>query len=123
MKANYVKYLKPIRTKAGYRRALSIIEELLEARPGSEKEGILEVLSILVERYEETKFPIQAPTPLEAIKFRMEQLGWTTKDLAMMLGSRSRASEILNRKRDLSLSMIRTLHKKMGVPAESLIGG
>ena len=123
MKAKYLKYLKPIRTKAEYQRALSIIEELFEAKPGSEEEGILEVLAMLVERYEEKKFPIHAPTPIEAIKFRMDQLGWTTKELAAVLGSKSRASEILNRKRSLSLPMIRTLHKKMGVPAESLIGG
>jgi HTH-type transcriptional regulator/antitoxin HigA len=99
-----------------------VVERLFDAKPGTVEGRLVEILSLLIEKYEEDHFPIEAPTPIEAIKFRMEQMGWTNKDLAGILGGRNRVSEILNRKRDLSLRMIRMLNKKMGVPAESLIG-
>ena len=118
----YLKYLKPIRTKSEYKTALSLLDRLFDAKPGTVEGRFVEILAMLIEKYEEDHFPIEAPTPVEAIKFRMEQLGWTNKELAGILGGRNRVSEILNQKRDLSLHMIRMLHKEMGVPAESLIG-
>ena len=118
----YLKYLKPIRTKNEYRVALSILDRLFDAKPDTVEGRLVEILSVLIEKYEEDRFPFEAPTPIEAIKFRMEQMGWTNKDLAGILGGRNRVSEILNQKRGLSLQMIRMLNKEMGVPAESLIG-
>lgn len=118
----YLKYLKPIRTRGEYKAALSILERLFDAKPDTIEGRFVEILAVLIEKYEEEYFPIAAPSPIEAIKFRMEQLGWTNKELAAILGGRNRVSEILNQKRDLSLHMIRMLHKEMGVPAESLIG-
>ena len=78
-------------------------------------------MSFLIEKYEDEHFPIEAPDPVEAIKFRMEQMGMTKKDLAEVLGYQSRVTEILNRKRKLTLKMIRNLHKKLKIPYESLI--
>ena len=121
MRRNLLALVKPIRSRREYERALAVVEEHFDAKLGTHEANIVEVLALLVERYEEEHFPIEAPHPVEAILFRMEQLGWTQQDLARVLGSKSRASEILNRKRDLSLSMIRDLHSKLGVPAESLI--
>jgi HTH-type transcriptional regulator / antitoxin HigA len=118
----YLKYLKPIRTRGEYRAALSVLERLFDAKPDTVEGRFVEILAVLIEKYEESHFPIEAPTPIEAIKFRMEQLGWSNKELAVLLGGRNRVSEILSKKRDLSLNMIRVLYKKMGVPAESLIG-
>jgi HTH-type transcriptional regulator / antitoxin HigA len=118
----YLRYLKPIRTRAEYRLALSVLERLFDANPNTVEGRIAEILAVLIEKYEEVHFPIEAPTPVAAIKFRMEQLGWTNKDLAGVLGGRNRVSEILGHKRDLSLRMIRVLNKELGVPAESLIG-
>ncbi len=79
------------------------------------------MLSVLIEKYEEEHFPIEAPDPIEAIRFRMEQMNMNKKDLAEVIGYRSRVSEILSRKRKLSLNMIRQLHKKLRIPYESLI--
>jgi HTH-type transcriptional regulator/antitoxin HigA len=113
--------LKPIRTKAAYRKALKEISLLLDAPPGSPEADILEVLSILVEAYEEEHHPVDPPDPIEAIKFRLEQQGLTRRNLEPYIGSRARVSEVLNRKRPLSVEMIRQLHKGLGIPAEVLI--
>jgi HTH-type transcriptional regulator/antitoxin HigA len=113
--------LKPIRTKAAYRKALKEISLLLDAPPGSHEADILEVLSILVEAYEEEHHPVDPPDPIEAIKFRLEQQGLTRRNLEPYIGSRARVSEVLNRKRPLSVEMIRQLHKGLGIPAEVLI--
>lgn len=115
--------LKPIRTKKEYNEALSRIYELIQKdlRKNSDEYNELDVLSILTENYERITFPIDFPNPIEAIKFRMEQLNLEYSDLVSILGSKSRTSEILNRKRKLSLSMIRILHKKLNIPASSLI--
>ena len=112
--------LKPIRTKADYKAALETITSLLDAPVGSREAGTLEVLSLLVEAYEEEHHPIGPPDPIEAIKFRMEQMGLTRRDLEPYLGSRARVSEVLNRKRPLSVEMIRRLNAGMGIPAEIL---
>ena len=113
--------IKPIHTEDDHQKALDRIEEIFDAKPGSEKGDELEILGILVDEYEKNHFPIEAPKPVEAIKFRMDQLGLEQKDLAKILGSKSRASEILSGKRSLSLSQIKLLYKKLGIPAEVLI--
>jgi len=115
--------VKPIKTKIDYEKALSFIEKYLDAKPGTREGEIFEILSILVEKYEEEHFPIEPPDPVEAIKFRMEQAGLTTHDLAQVIGGRNRVSEIFNRKRKLTINMMRSLHKEFGIPAESLLGG
>ncbi|MFA5805650.1 MAG: transcriptional regulator [Melioribacteraceae bacterium] len=115
--------VKPVRTKKAYKEALSRIYELLqkELATNSDEYDELELLSILVEDYEEKVFPIKLPDPIEAIKFRLEQLNMDAAALVSIIGSKSRTSEILNRKRKLSLSMIRTLNNKLNIPASSLI--
>ena len=89
--------------------------------PGTEESDELEILGMLIEKYEKEHYPIELPDPIEAIKFRMEQMGYTQNDLAEIIDSKSRASEILNRKRKLSLEMIRTLTQKLHIPSEVLI--
>jgi len=118
MKPKYAKYVKAIRTRKDYEATLLVIDKFFDAKKGTPEGTLLEVLSLLVGRYEQEHFPIEAPNPVEAIKFRMEQLGWTKKDLRSILGSKSRVSEIFSRKRNLSLEMIRAVHRRMGVPAD-----
>ncbi|MFA7287474.1 MAG: transcriptional regulator [Melioribacteraceae bacterium] len=115
--------LKPIRTKKDYKAGIDRIFNLMQKDliENSDEYNELEVLSILVEDYENKNFPIEKPDPIEAIKFRLEQLNLETSALVSILGSKSRASEILNKKRKLSISMIRTLHHKLKIPASSLI--
>ena len=112
---------KLIKTDAEYQKALSELETLMDAAPGSREEEQLELISLLVEKYEEAHFPIPLPDPVEAIKFRMEQAGLTPKDLIPFIGSQSKVSEVLNRKRPLSINMIRNLNEGLGIPAEVLI--
>ena len=113
--------IKPIKTKTDYRAVLKEIELLMRAAPGSADGERLDVLVTLVESYEKKHFPLELPDPVEAIKFRMEQMGLTAKDLTPMIGQINRVYEILNRKRPLTLKMIWRLHKGLGIPAESLI--
>ena len=113
--------IKPIRTEADYEAALAEIEELFEAEPNTPDGDRLEVLSTLVEAYEEEHYPIPTPDPIEAIYYYMESRGLSRKDLEPYVGSRARVSEILNKKRPLSLPMIRRLHQGLGIPAEILI--
>ena len=113
--------IKPIRTKKDYLKALKRIEALWDAEPKSTKYDELEVLVTLVEAYEEKQHPIDPPDPIEAIQFRMEQLGMTRKDLEPYIGPRGRVSEVLGRKRGMSLAMIRKLHRGLGIPAEVLL--
>lgn len=113
--------IHPIHTEEDYQNALARIEEIFDAKPGSEEGDELEILGILVDEYEKKHFPIEAPKPVEAIKFRMDQLGMAQKDLAKILGSKSRASEILSGKRSLSLRQIKVLYKKLRIPAEVLL--
>lgn len=116
-----LRFLKPIKTKKDYESAVSLLEKVFFAKKGTPQANIAEVLAILIEKYEQENFPIKKPDPIEAIKFRMEQMGWTRKQLENVLGGKNRVSEILNYKRDLTLVMIRKLHKKMHIPAEVLI--
>lgn len=114
--------IRPIRTKRDYERALRRIEALMGAKSGTDEGDELEILATLVDVYEEKHFPVDAADPVEAILFRMEQQGLERKDLEPFIGSRHRVSEILNRKRGLSLDMIRRLHTGLGIPLEVLVG-
>jgi len=113
--------IKAIKTEQDYEKALAEIEKLFNAKPDTPRGDKLEILTILVEAYEQAHYPILPPDPVEAIKFRMEQLGLMQKDLASIMGGMNRVSEVLNRKRKLSINMIKKLHKQLGIPAESLI--
>ena len=113
--------IKPIRTKKDYEQALARLEVIFDSKRGTDEGDELEILGMLIENYENENFPVGFPDPVEAIKFRMEQLGYNQTDLANVVGLKSRASEILNRKRKLSLEMIRQLHDKLNIPTEVLI--
>lgn len=113
--------LKPIKTKKDYQQALERLDEIFDAIKGTPEGDDLEILGMLIEQYENEKFPIDLPDPVEAIKFRMEQLGYSQRDLAKVVGLKSRASEILSRKRKLSLDMIRQLHAQLNIPTDVLI--
>ncbi len=113
--------IKIIKSEKDYIQALKRFEEIFHA-PANSKEGDeAELLSLLIEKYEDVHYPIEAPEPIEAIKFRMEQMGLSKKDLAQIIGYKSRVSEIFSRKRKLTLNMIRNLHDKLNIPYESLI--
>lgn len=113
--------IKPIKTEQDYQQALARLELIFDAKKDSPEGDELELLGMLVGHYENEKFPIGLPDPIEAIKFRMEQLGYTQSDLAKVIGLKSRASEILNRKRKLSLEMIRQIHERLNIPTDVLI--
>lgn len=113
--------IKPIKTKKDYQAALKKIEKLFDAKPDTPDGDLLEVLVTLVEAYEQKYFRIVPPDPVEAIKFRMEQLGLKQSDLSDAMGGKNRVSEILNRKRELTADMMRKLHKQFNIPAESLL--
>ena len=113
--------IKPIKTEKDYNQALERLETIFDAKLGSAEGDELEVLGILIDQYENEHFPIGLPDPIEAIKFRMEQMGYNQNDLANIIGLKSRASEILNRKRKLSLEMIRQLHERLNIPTDVLI--
>lgn len=113
--------ITPIKTKQDYDQALQRLELIFDAEKGTKEGDELEVLGILIEKYEDDYFPIDLPDPIEAIKFRMEQMDYSQNDLAKVIGLKSRASEILNKKRKLSLEMIRNLHSIMKIPTEVLI--
>lgn len=110
-----------IKTEKDYNQALERLEMIFDAKKGTEEGDELELLGMLIDQYENKHFPIDLPDPIEAIKFRMEQMGYTQNDLAKIIGFKSRASEILNKKRKLSLEMIRQLHISLNIPTEVLI--
>src|SRR5580698_9818650 len=114
-------HLKPIKTKADHESALREIERLWGAKEGTPDGDGLDVLTTLVEVYEEARFPIDIPDPIEAIKFRLEQQGADQKALIGIIGNRTRVYEVLRKDRALSLAMIRRLNKQLGIPAEVLI--
>lgn len=113
--------LKPIKNETDYEKALERLELIFDSKKDSSTGDELEILSILIEKYEDKHFPIGFPDPIEAIKFRMEQMGYNQTDLAKVIGLKSRASEILNKKRKLSLEMIRQIHDSFNIPTEVLI--
>jgi HTH-type transcriptional regulator/antitoxin HigA len=114
--------IRPIKTELDYKNALRRIEELMDAEPDTDAGAELDVLATLVDAYEYNHFPITAPDPVEAILFRMEQMGIDRKALEPILGGRSRVSEVLNRKRGLSITQIRKLHDDLHIPYDNLIG-
>jgi len=113
--------IKPIRTHKDHKQALARIEHLLDAAAGSPERDELEVLSILVADYEDVHYPIAIPDPVDAIRVRLEEEGLKQKDLVAMIGSEGVVSEVMNRKRGLSLNMIRKLHEGLDIPYEILL--
>lgn len=114
--------ITPIKTEADYNNALGRVAELMDAAPDSEAGAELDVLATLIDAYESKNFPIESPDPIEAIKFRMEQMGIKRRDLEPLLGGRSRVSEVMSRKRSLSITQIRKLHDRLQIPYENLLG-
>jgi len=113
--------IKAIKTEQDYNRALKRLEQIFHAKIDTPEGDEAEVLSILIEKYEDDHYPIEMPDPIEAIKFRMEQMGMKQKDLAKIVGFNSRVSEILNKKRKLTLDMIRKLNTTLDIPTEVLV--
>jgi HTH-type transcriptional regulator/antitoxin HigA len=113
--------IKVIKTEEEYNQALNRLEVIFDAPVDSIEGDEAELLAILIENYEDEHYPIEAPDPIEAIKFRMEQMDMDNNDLAKVIGYKSRVSEIFNRKRKLTLKMIRNLHEKWNIPYESLL--
>lgn len=113
--------IKPIKTEQDYQKAIARIEELWGAKKDTPEGDELDLLATLVEVYEMRNYPIAPPDPVDAILFRMEQMGMSKADMIPYLGSQSRVSEILNRKRKLTLNMVKTLYKELKIPAEVLL--
>ncbi|MFC2255158.1 type II toxin-antitoxin system HigA family antitoxin [Labrys portucalensis] len=113
--------LKPIRSEADYEAALAEVERLWGANTGTPEGDRLDVLATLIDVYEAKHHPMDPPDPVEAIRFRMEQQGLSRKDLEPMIGPRNRVADVLNRKRSLSIEMIRQLHDRLGISADVLI--
>jgi HTH-type transcriptional regulator/antitoxin HigA len=114
--------IHPIHSEKDHRTAIARIEALWNAKPGTPEHDEIEVLSVLVAAYEDARWPILPPDHVEAIKFHMEQNGFRQKDLARIIGSESRASEVLSRRRSLTVQMIKAIHAAWSIPLESLIG-
>ncbi len=112
---------KVIKAEKEYREAIERLDIVFDAPPDTPEGDEAELLVLLIEKYEDENYPIEAPDPIEAIKFRMEQMNMKKKDLAIALGYRSRVTEVLKRRRKLTLKMIRNLHEKLNIPYESLI--
>jgi len=115
-------FVRVIRTQADHEAALQRAQELWEAEMGTEAGDELEALTVLIEHYENKHFPISKPTPIEAIKFRLDQLGLLARDLEPYIGSSGRVSEVLSGKRGLSLAMIKRLHDGLKIPYSTLVG-
>ncbi|UZO79975.1 helix-turn-helix domain-containing protein [Aquimarina sp. ERC-38] len=113
--------IAPIKNSSDYKKALERLEFIFEAKKDTEEGDELEILAMVIDKYESEHFPIDMPDPIAAITFRMEQLGLKQKDLVEIIGFKSRVSEIMNKKRKLTLEMIRKLHKKLNIPTEVLI--
>jgi HTH-type transcriptional regulator/antitoxin HigA len=113
--------IKPIRTDKDYEEALKRVEVLMDAKEATAEFDELEILSTLIENYEAKHFSIDIPDPIEAIKFRMEQEGLKQKDVAELFGNKVRVSEVLNKKRRLTLDMVRNLHDNLSIPYDSLL--
>ncbi len=113
--------IKPIKNHRDYERALKEVDRLMDAKPNTPQGDRLDVLATLVAAWEEKHYPIEAPDAIEAIRFTMEQRGLTRRDLEPFIGSRARVAEVLNRRRSLTLAMIRRLHTGLGIPAEALL--
>lgn len=114
--------LKPIKTETDYQEALSKLEKIFDAPTGTKKSDEADILAILIDEYEKEHYPIEAPDPIEAIKIRMEEMKLKQQDLIPEIGGKSRVSEVLNRKRRLTIEMIRKLTRRLNLSAELLIG-
>lgn len=121
MQVRYNMNIKPIRSHDDLREALARIDQIIDAKEGTQEYDELDILSTLVEKFENEHCPIPPPDPIEAIKFRMDQLGLQQADLAKYLGGKNRVSEVLSRKRSLSKKMILSLHKNLNIPTDSLL--
>ena len=113
--------IKPIKTEDDYQQALKRLEMIFTAKQDTMEGDELEILGILIENYEEEHFPLNSPDPIAAIEFRMDQMGMDQQDLTRIIGSKSRTSDLLNRKRPLSIRQIRLLHKELHIPADVLL--
>jgi HTH-type transcriptional regulator/antitoxin HigA len=113
--------IKPIKTEDDDQEALKRLEEIFDSKPNSKEGDELEILAMLIDNYEKIHFPIELPDPIEAIKFRMEQLNYSNQDLAQIIGLKSRVSEILNKKRKLSINMIRKIHEALSISTDVLV--
>jgi len=114
-------HFKILKTKDDYEKALNRLDEIFDAEPNTMKGDEFELLSLLVDTYEEEHYPIELPHPIEAIKFRMDQMGLKQKDLVSCFGDKSKASEVLSLKRKLNLNYIRNLHEKLHIPLDALV--
>lgn len=121
MQTKFKMKIKPIRNEADYQKALERLEVIFDAKRGTEEGDELEILAMVIDNYENENFPMDMPDPISAINFRMEQMGLKQKDLVKMIGFKSRVSEIMNRKRKLTLEMIRKLSSELNIPTEILI--
>ena len=117
----YKMKLKILKTKTDYEKALNRIDTIFDAKPNTEKGDEFELLSLLIDKYEEEHYPIDLPHPIEAIKFRMDQMGLKQKDLVGCFGDKSKVSDVLNLNRKLNLNYIRNLHQKLHIPLDALI--
>ena len=113
--------IKPIKTPDDYRRAMAQMQTLWDSPENSSEADVLEVLAILVEQYEKKHYPIESLDPIDAIRYEMDEHGWTQQDMVPYFGNKARVSEVLNRKRPLTLKMIKTLHHQLGIPASILL--
>ncbi|AUD02437.1 helix-turn-helix domain-containing protein [Spirosoma pollinicola] len=113
--------IKPIKSTEHYAQVMRQIDQLLDCPPNSPEADLLEVLSILADDYENKTTPILPPDPIDAIRYQADELGLSSKELAALLGGKNRLSEVLNRKRPLTLKMIKTLFQQLHIPAESLL--
>ena len=113
--------IRPIKTKADHRAALKEIQRLMDAKPGTPAGDRLEILTTLVDHYESQHEPVEPPDPIDALRYHMESRGLTRGDLEPYLGSRARVAEVLNRRRTLTIEMIRRLHEGLGISADLLI--
>ena len=114
-------HFKILKTKADYETALSRIDAIFDAEPNTAKGDEFELLSLLIDNYEEEHYPVDLPHPIEAIKFRMDQMGLNQKDLVDCFGDKSKVSDVLNLKRKLNLNYIRNLHQKLHIPLDALV--
>lgn len=114
--------IKVLKTETDYENAMERIEAIFDAKPDTPKGDELELLTLLIEKYEEEHYPIELPHPIEAIKFRMDQMNLKQKDLVDCFGDKSKVSDVLNLKRKLNLNYIRNLHQKLDIPLDALVG-
>jgi len=122
MQMRYKMKIKVLKTETDYENAMERIEAIFDAKPNTPKGDELELLTLLIERYEEEHYIIELPHPVEAIKFRMDQMGLKQKDIVDCFGDKSKVSDVLNLKRKLNLNYIRNLHKKLHIPLDALVG-